>query len=71
MYVPQSCVRAIYAMNQTLETLPAEALYAIQWRVASTTFDNAYFTRSQWDASLTPSDSGPVWPHYSERKAAR
>ena len=54
MYVPQSCVRAIYAMNQTLETLPAEALYAIQWRVASTTFDNAYFTRSQWDASLTP-----------------
>jgi len=54
MYVPQSCVKAICAMNQTLETLPAEALYAIQWRVASTTFDNAYFTRSQWDAALTP-----------------
>jgi hypothetical protein len=54
MYVPQSCVKAIHAMNQTLEKMPAEALYAIQWRVASTTFDNAYFTRSQWDAALTP-----------------
>ena len=54
MYVPQSVIQAIHSMNQTLEALPAEALYAIQWRVASTTFDNAYFTRSQWDPSLTP-----------------
>jgi len=54
MYVPQSCLRAIHTMNDTLDSLPAEALYAIQWRVASTTFDNAFFVRSQWDRSLTP-----------------
>jgi hypothetical protein len=54
MYVPQSCVKAIHSMNQSLEKLPAEALYAIQWRVAATTFDNAYFVRSQWDPALTP-----------------
>ncbi|MCX6621741.1 MAG: hypothetical protein NTY38_11840, partial [Acidobacteria bacterium] len=54
MYLPQSCVKAIHAMNQVLETVPAEALYAIQWRVAATTFDNAFFTRSQWDPALTP-----------------
>jgi hypothetical protein len=54
MYLPQSCVQAVDRMNRTLEPLPAEALYAIQWRVASTTFNNAYFTRSQWDRGLTP-----------------
>lgn len=54
MYLPQCCVQAIDRMNRTLEPLPAEALYAIQWRVASTTFNNAFFARSQWDAGLTP-----------------
>lgn len=54
MYVPQSCTGAIHRMNQVLDEVPTEALYAIQWRVASTTFDNAFFTRSQWDRTLTP-----------------
>ena len=54
MYVPQSCVKAIEQMNHTLDPLPAQALYAIQWRVASTTFNNAFFLRSQWDPGLTP-----------------
>jgi len=54
MYVPQSCLNEIQHMNRSIAALPADALYAIQWRVASTTFDNAYFCRSQWDSSLTP-----------------
>ena len=54
MYLPQSCLQAVDRMNRTLEPLPAEALYAIQWRVASTTFNNAFFARSQWDSGLTP-----------------
>jgi hypothetical protein len=54
MYVPQSCVKAIDRMNRILEPLPVEALYAIQWRVASTTFDNTFFVRSHWDSKLTP-----------------
>ena len=54
MYLPQSCVQAVDRMNVTLAPLPAEALYAIQWRVAATTFNNAFFVRSQWDPGLTP-----------------
>ncbi len=56
MYVPQSCLKETQNMNETIGTLPADALYAIQWRVAGTTFDNAYFCRSQWDDSLTPEE---------------
>lgn len=54
MYVPQSCLNEIRHMNRTMDGLPADALYAIQWRVAGTTFDNAYFCRSQWETSMTP-----------------
>jgi hypothetical protein len=54
MYLPQCCIKAVDRMNRTLEPLPVEALHAIQWRVASTTFNNAFFARSQWDADLTP-----------------
>lgn len=54
MYIPQSCLNEISHMNRTIKSLPADALYAIQWRVAAATFDNAYFCRSQWDSSMTP-----------------
>ena len=54
MYLPQSCLQAVDRMNRTLDPLPAEALYAIQWRVAATAFNNAFFARSQWDPVLTP-----------------
>jgi hypothetical protein len=56
MYVPQSWIHGIRRMNRVLETTPAEALYAIQWRTASTIMDNAYFVRSQWNAQLTPDE---------------
>jgi hypothetical protein len=58
MCLPQSGLRAVDSMNQTLAGLPADALYAIQWRVTSTTFDNAFFCHSQWDADLAPPKFG-------------
>jgi len=56
MYGVQSWLNSIHRMNQVLEILPVDALYAIQWRVASTTFDNAYFCRSQWNTAMTPEE---------------
>lgn len=54
MYYPQSCIHAIEKMRDVLGRQPVDALYAIHWRVAGTTFSTAFFARSLWDRGLTP-----------------
>lgn len=54
MYYPQSVIHSIEKMRDALGSQPIEALYAIHWRVAGTTFSTAFFSRALWDRHLTP-----------------
>lgn len=54
MYYPQSTIQAVARMRDVLPSQPIEALYAIHWRVAGTTFSTAFFSRCLWSRELTP-----------------